>query len=276
MRNLFVLASAILLFSACESLNSGSSSSTAGSGSGFDLNLFPVEKDKELGNQVANEIAKDGAAYPVLDEIKYAKAYTHIRRITNKILQSGKVEHLNDFDWEVKIIHDDQTLNAFCTPGGKIYVYTGIIKYLDSEDDLAGVMGHEIAHADKRHSTEAMTRDMGISTLLNIVAGQNPSMLITLAKNLSDLKYSRTHETEADAYSVQYLSGTNYKCNGAASFFQKIKASGGSQGPEFLSTHPDPGNRVQNITKQAQSKGCNTSIPASDAQYADFKASLPQ
>ncbi len=193
----------------------------------------------------------------------------------NKILNSGKLEHRNDFDWQVKLIQNDKTLNAFCTPGGKIYVYTGIIKYLDSEDDLAGVMGHEIAHADKRHSTEAMTRDMGITTLLNIVAGQNQSMLVTLAKNLSDLKYSRTHETEADAYSVQYLSGTNYRCNGAASFFKKIQASGGSQGPEFLSTHPDPGNRIQNINSQAKNKGCNTTASAPDAQYADFKASLP-
>ncbi|MDF2457508.1 MAG: Peptidase family [Cytophagaceae bacterium] len=274
MRSLFILFCVALFLSACDALNSGSSSSS-GSGSALDLNLFPIDKDKELGNQVAGEIEKDAKTYPLLDEVKYAKAYGHIRRITNKLLNSGKLEHRNDFDWQVKLIQDDKTLNAFCTPGGKIYVYTGLIKYLNTEDDLAGVMGHEIAHADKRHSTEAMTRDLGITTLLNIVAGQNQSMLIGLAKNLIDLKYSRTHETEADAYSVQYLSGTNYKCNGAASFFEKIQASGGSQGPEFLSTHPDPGNRVQNINAQAKTKGCNTTAPASDAQYADFKASLP-
>jgi predicted Zn-dependent protease len=275
MRSILILFSVTLFLSACDSLNSGSSASSSSSGSGLELNLFPIDKDKELGNQVAGEIASDSKTYPLLDEVKYAKAYSHIHRITNKILNSGKLEHRNDFDWQVKLIQDDKTLNAFCTPGGKIYVYTGIIKYLDSEDDLAGVMGHEIAHADKRHSTETMTRDMGISTLLSIVAGQNPSMLVTLAKNLSDLKYSRTHETEADAYSVQYLSGTNYRCNGAASFFQKLQSAGGSQGPEFLSTHPDPGNRIQNITAQAKSKGCNTTVPAPDAQYADFKASLP-
>lgn len=275
MRSLLILFSVALFLSACDALNSSSSSSGSGSGSALDLNLFPITKDKELGSQVAGEISNDPKTYPLLDEVKYAKAYSHIHRITNKILNSGKLEHRNDFDWQVKLIQDDKTLNAFCTPGGKIYVYTGIIKYLDSEDDLAGVMGHEIAHADKRHSTEAMTRDMGISTLLSIVAGQNQSMLVTLAKNLSDLKYSRTHETEADAYSVQYLSGTNYRCNGAASFFQKLQASGGSQGPEFLSTHPDPGNRIQNITAQAKSKGCNTAVSAPDGQYADFKANLP-
>ncbi|MDB5256424.1 MAG: Peptidase family [Chitinophagaceae bacterium] len=275
MRSLLILCCIALVLSACDALNSASSSSGSGNGSALDLNLFPIDKDKELGNQVAGQISGDPKTYPLLDETKYAKAYGHIHRITNKILNSGKLEHRNDFDWQVKLIQDDKTLNAFCTPGGKIYVYTGLIKYLDSEDDLAGVMGHEIAHADKRHSTEAMTRDLGITTLLNIVAGQNQSMLVSLAKNLSDLKYSRTHETEADSYSVQYLSGTNYRCNGAASFFQKLQAAGSSQGPEFLSTHPDPGNRIQNINAQAKTKGCNTTNSAPDAQYADFKASLP-
>jgi beta-barrel assembly-enhancing protease len=270
MRSLLILFCVALFISACNSLNSGKGSSSI-----LDMNLFPIGKDKELGNQVAGQISSDPKSYPLLDEVKYAKAYGHIRRITNKILNSGKLEHRNDFDWQVKLVQDDKTLNAFCTPGGKIYVYTGIIKYLDSEDDLAGVMGHEIAHADKRHSTETMTRELGISTLLSIVAGQKPSMLVSLAKNLSDLKYSRKHETEADTYSVNYLSGTNYKCNGAASFFQKLQAAGKSQGPEFLSTHPDPGNRVQNINAQAKAKGCNATVSAPDAQYADFKASLP-
>jgi beta-barrel assembly-enhancing protease len=274
MRNLILLIGLLFLFNSCTTSSSSSSSSTVGDLIS-DLNLFSVQKDKELGLQVSNEIARDPNNYPVLDEAKYPQAYGHLRRITNKILNSGQVEHRNDFEWQVKIIQDDKTLNAFCTPGGYIYVYTGIIKYLDSEDALAGVMGHEIAHADKRHSTEAMTREYGVQTLLAVVAGQNPSILVTLAKNLSDLKYSRSNETEADNYSVRYLVGTNYRCNGAASFFEKIQAGGGARTPEFLSTHPDPGNRVQNINSQASAKGCNTTKPASDAQYSAFKSSLP-
>ncbi len=278
MRHYILLLTILVLTNSCSLLSSSNNKSDNSSGgSGLDLNLFPVSKDKELGAQVATEIGKDPKTYPVLDEVKYAAAYTHIRRITNKILNSGQVEHKNDFTWTVKIIHDDKTLNAFCTPGGYIYVYTGIIKYLDSEDALAGVMGHEIAHADKRHSTESMTREYGVSTLLSMISGQGTTaQLIGLAKNLSDLKYSRTHETEADKYSVLYLSGTNYRCNGAASFFEKIQASGGASTPEFLSTHPDPGNRVQNINSQATAKGCNTKIAATDANYTDFKKSLPQ
>lgn len=241
----------------------------------LNLNLFSLQRDIDLGAQVAAEIAKDPTTYPILDESTYSTAYAHIHRITTKILNSGNVKHKADFVWQVKIIKDDSTLNAFCTPGGYIYVYTGIIKYLDSEDDLAGVLGHEIAHADNRHTTETMTREYGINTLLQVVLGNDPNTLVVLVKNLTDLKYSRCHEAEADDYSVRYLSGTNYRCNGAASFFQKIVANGGSSTPEFLSTHPDPGNRVENINKQATSNGCNTTTPAPDGDYANFKASLP-
>jgi len=72
-------------------------------------------------------------------------------------------KHKDDFAWQVKIIDDPETLNAFATPGGYIYVYTGLIKFLDTEDQLAGVMGHEIAHADLRHSTRQMTSSYGVS-----------------------------------------------------------------------------------------------------------------
>lgn len=270
MRGFILLLVSFLLLGSCKKNEDGTATCSTSN-----INLFSLQKDIDLGAQVSAEIANDPTTYPLLDESNYSTAYGHIRRITNKILNSGNVKHKDDFVWQVKIIHDDNTLNAFCTPGGYIYVYTGIIKYLDAEDDLAGVLGHEIAHADNRHTTETMTREYGISTLLQIVLGNDPNTLVVLAKNLTDLKYSRCHEAEADDFSVRYLSGTNYRCNGAASFFQKIEDAGGSSTPEFLSTHPDPGNRIQNINKQAQNKGCNTTTPASDAQYAAFKASLP-
>lgn len=271
MRSFILLFVVLITFCSCKkSDEDGAATCTP-----LNLNVFSLQKDIDLGAQVAAEIANDPATYPILDEAAYPAAYGHIKRITQKILASGNVKHQGDFVWQVKIIKDDNTLNAFCTPGGYIYVYTGIIKYLDAEDDLAGVLGHEIAHADQRHTTETMTREYGISTLLQIALGNDPNTLVLLAKSLTDLKYSRCHESEADDYSVRYLANTNYRCNGAASFFEKIQAAGGSSTPEFLSTHPDPGNRVQNINAIADSKSCNKTVPASDADYAAFKASLP-
>ncbi len=146
-------------------------------------------------------------------------------------------------------------LNAFATPGGYIYVYTGLIKFLDSEDQLAGVMGHEIAHSARRHSTSQMTKVYGVAALSSVITGNaNPSMLEQVAISLIQLKFSRNHETDADTHSVIYLCDSGYNAAGAAGFFKKME--GQPTPPAFLSTHPNPGDRVRKIEEKAEELGC--------------------
>jgi predicted Zn-dependent protease len=241
------------------------------------LNLFTIEDDKQLGAQTAAEIASNPAEFPILDRTQYASSYNYLFAMRNEILASGQVEHANDFDWELNIIHDDATLNAFCTPGGHIYVYTGLIKYLDDASSLAGVLGHEMAHADRRHSTQQLTKLYGIETLLSLLTGTDAQLLAEVSAQLVALKFSRTDETDADTHSVIYLCPTKYHADGAANFFQKIIDEGSPQPPQFLSTHPNPDNRVQNIQSQSAQKGCTATIQPADEvnAYNQFKNSLP-
>lgn len=237
--------------------------------------LISTEQDIQLGLTVVDQIDSLKSEYPVLDSATHVAAYAHIYRIRDNILNSGKVYYKTIFPWKIRIIKDDKTLNAFCTPGGFIYVYTGIIKYLDNEMQLAGVMGHEIAHADRRHSAKQMVQQTGLQSLIQILTNGTTEQLAMLGNNLLALKFSRNDETEADDYSVRYLLGTEYDAQGAKYFFQKISAAGGVGVPEFLSTHPNPDNRVANIeeTWKCLGSGGNTGTFAS--RYADFKASLP-
>lgn len=243
------------------------------------VNLFAIDDDIKLGQQLRDEIAGNSKEYPLLDRNQYAKAYQHLQRITDKILNSGALTYRDKFEWKLHIIHDDKTLNAFVTPGGYIYVYTGLIKYLDKEDELAGVMGHEIAHADRRHSTNNMTKQYGVQILLGTLGGQNPGQLGQILQGmtgkLAGLKFSRGTETDADAQSVLYLSKTDYACNGTAGFFSKMMASGGQQPPQWLSTHPSHENRVNEINNKAKELGCNTQYKTGNT-YQDFKNSLPK
>lgn len=241
-----------------------------------DANLFPVEQDVELGKQVKAEIEADPKKYPLLAEQGNEQIYTYIRGLTSKILNTGRVANKDKFVWEVKIINDDKTLNAFCTPGGYIYVYTGLIKFLDSEDQLIGVMGHEIAHAAQRHSTRQLTKIYGIQIMLELASNGRSSKNVKLMKDITTslvgLKFSRGHETEADEKSVDYLCPTGYNAAGAAGFFKKIQNQGGAP-PEFLSTHPSSATRVQDIEKRAKSLGCNGRSIAID-NYSKMKALL--
>jgi beta-barrel assembly-enhancing protease len=241
-----------------------------------EINLLTLEQEIELGKKVKAEIEADPKKYPMLPEIGNEEVYAYIRNITTKILNTGKVAHRNKFAWEVKIIKDDKTLNAFCTPGGYIYVYTGLIKFLDSEDQLAGVMGHEIAHAAQRHSGRAITKAYGVSMIVNLLAGGSNSQTVGMVKQITEglvgLKFSRNHETEADEQSVNYLCGTDYNPAGAAGFFKKIQGKGGTP-PEFMSTHPDPKNRVKDIESRAKHMPCKGNATYSKT-YENIKSKL--
>ncbi|MCX2741503.1 M48 family metalloprotease [Pontibacter anaerobius] len=246
--------------------------------------IFSIQDDINLGQQVAHEVDSTYRAQGKLLErnstnTNTQKAYQNLDRIVNRVLTSGEVKYQQEFPWTVKIIKDDETLNAFASPGGQIYVFTGLIKFLDDEDHFAGVLAHEIAHADLRHSVKQLQRDYGIALLLSVALGNNPSVLKQIAAqltgSLAGLKFSRDAETEADESSVAYLGGTNhYACDGAAGFFVKMEQQE-QQGtpPEFLSTHPSPENRIQHIQELAQERDCSTAS-APDTDFQQLKTAL--
>jgi predicted Zn-dependent protease len=264
-KNIIIAIAAIgLVISSCGLGKGGNDEPDAG------MQLFPVSKDIELGAQVSQEIESNPTEYPILDSASNVEAYKYIYDIRDKVLATGKVEHKDDFAWQIRIIQDDETLNAFCTPGGYIYFYTGIIKYLDDESQLAGVMGHEMAHADLRHSIRQMQKSMGLQILLSAVLGDSSS-LGQITNGLVGLKFSRDHETEADRKSVAYLCETDWPADGGAGFFEKIAASGSQTPPVFMSTHPSPDNRIENYHTWASELGC----PGKELykeRYAKFKA----
>ncbi len=246
---------------------------------------FSIDDDIALGKQVSAQVDSTFRAKGQLLERnttnpKIKKAYAQVDKIVERILNSGEVSYKSEFAWEVKLIDDPETLNAFATPGGHIYVFTGLINYLDTEDQLAGVLGHEIAHADQRHTIKQLQKQYGISFLLSLALGESSGELerITgqIVGQLAGLKFSRDYERESDSYSVRYLKGTDYyACDGAAGFFQKLESlEQKGAAPEFLSTHPSPNNRIQEIQNQAKQAGCSPSSSPSNADYSQLKRYL--
>ena len=240
------------------------------------VNIFTVEDDKQLGLQMKEEILGNPGEYPLLQASQYPEAYEHMMQVRDAILSSGEVDFDSEFAWEVYIIKNDTTLNAFCTPGGYIYFYTGLIKFLDNDAQFAGVMGHEMAHAAERHSTQQMTKAYGLTMLLSVVLGENPNMIAQmvaeLAAGVTSLAFSRDDEYEADEFSVKYLYETSYDARGVAGFFEKM--IGQPEPPEFLSTHPNSENRVEKIYEVWEGLGGKTG-ETYPAEYQAFKNNLP-
>jgi beta-barrel assembly-enhancing protease len=219
------------------------------------VNLFTDKDDVQLGTQIDAEIRANPQEYPILQGHPGLKA--EVRNIVNKILQSPEVKKRNVYPYKVDIIADDKTVNAFCTPGGYIYVYTGLIKFLDNEAALAGVLGHEIAHAERRHATKRITAAYGVQSVLALVLGENPGMVEQIAANLFTnlgfLKNSRDDEMESDNYSMKYLKSTEYYPGGITYFFAKIKTKSQSSPSDFeklFLTHPPSDDRANNVSNK--------------------------
>ena len=182
-----------------------------------------------------------------------------INHITGRLVAQAvqMYPHTADWEWSVVVIDDPDTVNAWAMAGGRMAIYTGLIeKTQASDDEIAQVMGHEIAHALANHTAEKMSVAMatqvgilavGISTNDNrAVAGAAAAAL--LAVNLPN---SRTAETEADRIGIELAARAGYDPDAAASLWRKMGEVGGSGPPQFLSTHPAPGNRQETLAKLA-------------------------
>lgn len=241
------------------------------------FNIFTVQDDIDLGMQITEEILSNPEEFPVLCEDEYPEAYEHLRRMRDEILSYGGLRYADRFDWDVYII-DEDVLNAFALPGGNTFYYTGLIRFLDNEASFMGVMAHEFAHCDRRHSTARLTKLYGFQVVMSIILGDSPSLAAEIAASLAlgatALSFSRSDEYEADEYAVRYIYPTNHDSRGVAYFFEKMELEDGKDWMIYFSTHPHPNDRIEKIYEHWESLGSKEG-ELFDQRYQDFVNSLP-
>lgn len=171
----------------------------------------------------------------------------------------GAASEISEFSWEFNLVQNNE-LNAFCMPGGKIVVYEGLMKIISKDDELAVVLGHEVAHAVAKHSNERMSQQLvaqyGAGILGQALSGQSQavqaiaSQVYGLGANYGViLPFSRKHESEADKIGLVFMRLAGYDPEVAVSFWKKMSASSSSSVPEFASTHPSDSRRISDIEK---------------------------
>ncbi|ATD67799.1 peptidase [Luteimonas chenhongjianii] len=220
-----------------------------------------IEDEKSLGLQAYQEIM--GQERPVDPDSEVAK---EVRLIAERLI--AKVDAVEaelarehgleptrfseTFDWEVNVLESDQA-NAFCLPGGKMAVYTGLLPVAQNSDALAVVMGHEIAHALLRHGAQRMAQQRltQIGQMAGSLSGMDPQqqqMAMAAMGYGYLLPYARKHETEADNVGLLLAAAACFDPHQAVPLWERMSAaSGGQSQPEFASTHPNPGTRIQTL-----------------------------
>ena len=182
------------------------------------------------------------------------------KAVEQYMAQNGLSSQLSNFKWEFNLV-EDNTVNAWCMPGGKVVVYTGILPVVQDETGLAVVLGHEIAHAIANHGGERMSQELAVQTggqALSVAVSQKPALTqqiflqsFAIGSQVGVLlPYSRLHESEADRIGLIFMAMAGYDPNAAISFWQRMKAQGGQKPPEILSTHPADDRRIADIQKQ--------------------------
>ncbi|RIJ41812.1 M48 family metallopeptidase [Pontibacter oryzae] len=213
-----------------------------------------VEQEIALGLQAAPEMAQQyGGLHPDREAAAAVKA------IGQKLVQSSRASK-TPYSFDFHLLADEQTVNAFALPGGQIFITAGLLSRLESEAQLAGVLGHEIGHVVARHSAQQLAKaklTQGLSGAAAIATydPENPSSgagaaVAAMVGQLMNMRYGREDELESDRLAVQLTGAAGYDPRAMMDVMRILEqASGGAGGPEFMQTHPNPGNRVAEIEK---------------------------
>ena len=229
---------------------------------------FSDKDDIEMGATLDKEIRSKPTEFPILVNLELQG---YVQSIVKQLIRSPLVKRKKTYSYKVTILNDDKAINAFCTPGGYIYVYTGLLKFLDNEASLAAVLSHEIAHAEKRHVRQRMLSAMGVQLIVSAILGNGSSVFkemgLQIAGTLALLSNSRGDELEADELGFLYLQSSPYYQGAMSYFFEKIakeeKRNRMSKAVEsLLSTHPIPEERLKANSERIRIAKIQPPIPS--------------
>ncbi len=213
-----------------------------------------IQKQIELGQEAAKEVRKKEKILPDSDP-----RVQELRRIGNKLVAQLSEKERKDkpFQYTFDVI-DSKELNAFAFPGGPIFFYTGLLDKMKYEDDVAGILGHEMTHIRNEHWARqyagSIRRNLGLIAILTLLrANDDWFNLANMAESLSQLQYSRGDELDADNKGYELMVSASYNPKGMVNVFEILQEASKSKPPEFISTHPDTQNRINKLNAKITS-----------------------
>lgn len=227
------------------------------------LLMTSVSQEMQMGAQAYSQVKND----PKMHQSQDPREIEPVRRVAARIIEAAKrskyAEMANQFQWEVTVIKDDKTMNAFALPGGKIAVYTGIFPVAKTEAGLAAVLGHEVTHALARHGAERMSQGQLTNVTLQVLgtavgtAGDNAMLgqaaMAALGAGVQVgvlLPFSRKHESEADYIGILLAADAGYDPRESVHLWERMEQVSSGKGPsEFLLTHPGHETRIEQLKK---------------------------
>ena len=244
-----------LAVTGCASVQTTQSGSVGVERTQYMSSMVPEKELEQEAGQQYSDLIQQAKAQGALD--RDAAQVARVRKISQRLIaQVGTFRpDAAAWDWEVHVISSDE-VNAWCMPGGKMAVYTGLLTQIKPTDaELAAVMGHEISHALREHARERMSQEMVTNVGLSVLAiatGVSTDLGSKLTDVMFTLPNSRTHESEADLMGVELAARAGYDPRAAVTLWQKMGSASSGAPPEFLSTHPSAATRISELQAASQ------------------------
>ncbi len=199
---------------------------------------IPVDKEEKLGELIMEELMADmeETNTPALDSAIYVISETLLENIG-----------LTDYEYDIKVVNNED-VNAITLPGGNILIFSGLIEFVESAEELSAVVAHEIGHVELRHVVKKLIKELGLTILLSVFTGNDPVLIHEIGKIASSTVFDRRQEKKADEYALELLTKSGINPRIMASFFRRLSKEYGDihESLEFLSTHPNNNSRIKN------------------------------
>lgn len=235
-----------------------------------------IAQQQKLGYRIVESIYSN-PAFPILDKVEYEDAYIYLQEsILDVAVNTSEVSKRNDFDWKINIVHDDDDLNAFIVPGGDLFIYTGLLKILESNSELMGVVAHEIAYADSDLVVDNLKDQFSGPELRKIIDCTGNDRVDEVAEYFEIIDYGRNAVVHADSFAINLLCPFNYDPSG----LRNVLASANDMISGFKwvqSKEYDSSNRITLIEEAIDRKQCETGTNVQMIEeYRAFVKLLPQ
>ncbi|MEW5850595.1 MAG: M48 family metallopeptidase [Myxococcota bacterium] len=211
--------------------------------------LVSDEDENRIGEQVHAELEKQGIRY-----LNNPTVTSYVEQIAKPIIDQARDERPG-VHWHVHVVDDPKTVNAFATPGGHLYVMSGLLSQVDTDAELAGVLAHEAGHVVARHTARQLVALYGMQTVAAMALGKDPTLIKQVAAMLATrgvlLAYTRSAEREADEWGARFASAADFDPHGIVKFFEKLKAREGQipQVLTWLMDHPPTADRIAHVNQ---------------------------
>ncbi|NEO82816.1 MAG: M48 family metalloprotease [Spirulina sp. SIO3F2] len=240
-----------------------------------------IEDEITLGREARDQLATEYGGFYANTRVQ-----NYIAAVGDRLVEQSVATNA-PYPFEFHVLDDPQTINAFALPGGQVFITTALLGAMTNEAQVAGVLGHEIAHVVARHGAEHVAKQqLGQFLFIAIAAAaggddqttEQAEILAKVVNGLISLKYSREDETESDYWGFEFMTEAGYTPQGIVDVMEILQAAGGGGIPEFLSSHPDPGNRIRSLEEMIAVRypdGIPPQLEAGTDRFAPIQNRLP-